>query len=204
MSLLNNLRVLCLNSDYVPLNTTNWKKAITKTICEQTASVVEYYDDIYIMDSKGHQYFIPAVIVNKKHIHKNYRRVLFSKKNILRRDRYYCQYCYKKFEKQHLTLDHIIPRSKWDKKLGTPTCWTNTVACCLKCNSKKADRTLEKSGMRLGHFVDGDRLVFYTTPKHPSYSDMVLALDYDIPEQWLIYLSSIKNRNKIEIPQIKV
>ena len=195
----NSLRVLILNQDYVPLNTVNWKRAIIKTICDKTASVVEYYPNLYVFDSKGHEYPVPSVIINKQYIHKNYRRVPFSKKNILRRDRYYCQYCYKKFDKQHLTLDHIIPRSKWNKKLGTPTCWINVVTSCLKCNTKKGNKTLEQVNMRLGHFVDGDRLIFYITPKHPSYSDMVLALDYDVPEQWLPYLSSIQDRHHIEL-----
>jgi len=36
----------------------------------------------------------------------------FSKENIFRRDKYICQYCRRKFETRHLTLDHVVPRHR--------------------------------------------------------------------------------------------
>jgi len=35
-----------------------------------------------------------------------------SRKSIMLRDRYTCQYCHKTFESKRLTLDHVTPRSR--------------------------------------------------------------------------------------------
>lgn len=189
----NNLRVLNLNADYVPLGTVNWKRAMARIHGEKSAIVVEYYDGLYIRDGKGNSYGVPSVIVNKKHIHRNYRKVPFSKNNILRRDNFYCAYCYKRFDKSDLTLDHVVPRSMWKGK-DSPTNWTNIVACCLPCNHKKANRTPEQAGMRLGKYLTDGRLVFYDKPKQPTYMELVVRLSDHIPAEWLVYLSSIKDK----------
>jgi 5-methylcytosine-specific restriction endonuclease McrA len=68
--------------------------------------------------------------------------VPFNKKNVLRRDRKKCQYCGE--TNVELTIDHIVPRS-----IGGVTTWLNVVAACKKCNYKKSNRTLERSGLRL-------------------------------------------------------
>jgi 5-methylcytosine-specific restriction endonuclease McrA len=200
----NNIRVLCLNADFVPLGTVTWKRALIRTLGEKSATVVEYYDGLQIKDGHNNAYGIPSVIINKKYIHRSYRKVPFSKNNVLRRDNYYCQYCYKKFDKQHLTLDHIIPRSKWDKRKITPTYWTNVVTSCLKCNNKKANKSLDEVNMRLGKWINDDKLVFYSVPQIPTYLEMVIRLmDHNIPVEWTVYLSSIKDRH-IEIQTSKV
>lgn len=84
------------------------------------------------------------------------RDIAFSRKNILERDNYQCQYCgvkpprgnraeaLKWLEKNSLSLDHVIPRSK-----GGKTTWENIVTCCFKCNSKKGSRSLNDLGWKL-------------------------------------------------------
>jgi 5-methylcytosine-specific restriction endonuclease McrA len=67
-----------------------------------------------------------------------------SRKSIMLRDRYTCQYCNGAFETKKLTLDHVIPRSR----SGGST-WENLVACCYTCNNRKADRTPQEAGMVL-------------------------------------------------------
>ncbi|MCB1299613.1 MAG: HNH endonuclease, partial [Microthrixaceae bacterium] len=42
------------------------------------------------------------------------------------------------------TIDHIIPRSR-----GGADSWENLVACCLKCNNIKGDRTPQEMGWKL-------------------------------------------------------
>lgn len=64
----------------------------------------------------------------------------FSKKKLFQRDNHRCAYCGKVAN----TVDHIVPRSR-----GGETTWLNTISSCLKCNHKKAARTLEESGMKL-------------------------------------------------------
>ncbi|GAA5049284.1 HNH endonuclease [Nocardia callitridis] len=59
---------------------------------------------------------------------------------VLRRDRHRCGYC----AGWARTVDHIRPRSR-----GGPNTWDNLVACCVACNTAKADHTPEEVGMRL-------------------------------------------------------
>ena len=67
-----------------------------------------------------------------------------SRKNILMRDRYTCQYCHRTPPGVELTLDHVIPRSR-----AGETTWENLVACCHGCNNKKGNRTPEEAGLKL-------------------------------------------------------
>ena len=78
-----------------------------------------------------------------------YRRIphqtrALSRKNILMRDRYTCQYCLRTPPGVELTLDHVIPRSR-----AGETTWENLVACCHSCNNRKGNRTPEEAGMKL-------------------------------------------------------
>ncbi len=73
-------------------------------------------------------------------VYRSTRRVMFSKQNVLRRDRYRCAYC----GKTGTTVDHVQPRAH-----GGRSTWLNCVAACQPCNGRKADRTPEQAGMRL-------------------------------------------------------
>ena len=64
----------------------------------------------------------------------------FSKRGVLNRDSYHCAYCPNKAT----TIDHVLPRA-----LGGTSTWENCVAACWDCNQRKADKLLEKSGLKL-------------------------------------------------------
>lgn len=68
----------------------------------------------------------------------------FSRNAIYIRDKMTCQYCLRKFKKEDLNLDHVIPRAQ-----GGKTTWSNIVLSCIKCNTRKAARTPEEAGMKL-------------------------------------------------------
>ncbi len=51
----------------------------------------------------------------------------------------YCKYCGQYLQKEKITLDHI-----WPKDLGGPTITTNLNPTCCKCNSDKANMTMEE------------------------------------------------------------
>jgi len=68
----------------------------------------------------------------------------FNRRNLFARDGNLCQYCGKSFPLSQLSFDHVAPRSR-----GGQTTWENVVCCCLKCNTRKGDRTPEQAGMRL-------------------------------------------------------
>ncbi len=59
-----------------------------------------------------------------------------------------CHYCHRKFPREELTLDHIVPVSR-----GGRSTRGNLVVCCRKCNQDKglltpAERLLEEDGRR--------------------------------------------------------
>ena len=68
----------------------------------------------------------------------------FNRRNLFARDQNQCQYCGKAFPLSKLSFDHVVPRSH-----GGQTSWENVVCCCLKCNTRKGDRTPEQSHMPL-------------------------------------------------------
>jgi len=69
---------------------------------------------------------------------------MFSRKNIHRRDKHICQYCSVILPENQGTLDHVIPRSR-----GGLNTWQNLVCCCVKCNTKKGNRTPNEANMKL-------------------------------------------------------
>jgi 5-methylcytosine-specific restriction endonuclease McrA len=86
---------------------------------------------------------VPAVMKLIKLIRTLYiNRVPFSKKNVLVRDGFKCAYC--GAERQRLTIDHIIPKSK-----GGKADFENCVSSCKPCNNKKGDRTPREALMYL-------------------------------------------------------
>jgi 5-methylcytosine-specific restriction endonuclease McrA len=86
---------------------------------------------------------VPAVMKLIKFIRTLYiNRVPFSKKNVLVRDGFKCAYC--GAERQRLTIDHIIPKSK-----GGKADFENCVSSCKPCNNKKGDRTPREALMYL-------------------------------------------------------
>lgn len=72
------------------------------------------------------------------------KTVKYSRRNVYQRDDFTCQYCRRKFPKDKLTLDHVIPKSR-----GGKSSWVNVVTCCKRCNEDKGDRLLEELGWEL-------------------------------------------------------
>jgi len=98
-------------------------------------------------------------------------KVKFNRRNIYARDKNTCQYCGKRFSTKDLNLDHVLPRS-----LGGQSCWTNIVCSCIKCNTKKANRTPEQAGMKLIRPPKAlDRPIFMVKEKyhHDSWKHFV-------------------------------
>jgi len=94
--------------------------------------------------------------------------VAFSRRNLYRRDDYSCQYCGRCRPPSDLSIDHVLPRSR-----GGRTSWENCVLACVRCNSKKADRTPREVGFRLQR-----------APKKPTWSPLVASLPQARPESW--------------------
>jgi 5-methylcytosine-specific restriction endonuclease McrA len=133
--------VLVLNSSFEPINVCAARRALV-LVLKGVAAAEEH--------SNGHVHSARAAIKVPSVIRLlEYRRIphqtrALSRKNILMRDRYTCQYCMKTMSSGDLTLDHVMPRSRKGE-----TTWENLVACCHNCNNRKGSRTPEEAGMRL-------------------------------------------------------
>ncbi len=134
---------LVLNASYEPINIVSARRAITLVM--KGAAYVEKASSQFIHTSRI-AIQIPSVVrlIVYRRMPRQNRAV--SRKSIMLRDRYTCQYCRGVFETRKLTLDHINPRSR-----GGGNTWENLVACCYPCNNRKADRTPQEAGMVLAH-----------------------------------------------------
>jgi len=120
-----------LNGDYTYLNTVSWQKAL-KLLYKGKATVLKYADSA-VKTAEDILVKIPAVMKLLKIIRTIYRtKVPFSKKNVMIRDGFTCQYCRATRE---LTIDHVIPVSR-----GGKSEFENCVAACKTCNGKKGDK----------------------------------------------------------------
>ncbi|MEE8432710.1 MAG: HNH endonuclease [Candidatus Desulfatibia sp.] len=132
---------ILLNADYTYLNVVDWKRAMCLMI-KGKVQVLKHSARI-IRTAEGIIIKVPAVMKLIKLIRALYvNRVPFSKKNILVRDGFKCAYC--GAERQRLTIDHIIPKSK-----GGKANFENCVSSCKPCNNKKGDRTPREAQMFL-------------------------------------------------------
>lgn len=111
---------------------------------------------------------IPPIIRLLGH---KYRKqpINLNRKSVYLRDKYTCQYCYKKFNSKSLTLDHVIPKSRNGK-----TSWDNLVAACFKCNNKKRNRTPKEAGMTLlNDPIKPDKILIAPRSIHKSWEHFV-------------------------------
>lgn len=136
-----NNKVLLLNASYEPLMLVSGKKAIILLLCNKVDSLDDYPIKIR---STYLSLKLPSIIRLKEYINYRFSEIVLSRKNILRRDNYTCQYCGKKLSPNKLTIDHIIPKYK-----GGGNSWKNLVAACKSCNSKKGNFSLKKIDMKL-------------------------------------------------------
>lgn len=139
MPILLNRSVLVLNQNYEPMSVCSVRRALI-LIFRGKAHAVEDADAI--VRTVTQEFVVPSVVRLQRYIHAPRRRVVLSKRNILKRDNHECQYCGATDGK--LTIDHVVPR-----KFGGQENWENLVCACISCNNKKGDYPPEKAGLKL-------------------------------------------------------
>ncbi|MCF7805417.1 MAG: HNH endonuclease [Candidatus Marinimicrobia bacterium] len=162
-----NRQVLVLNQNYEPLQICNAKHAIVMLYLNRVELVES---DGVMVHSVNDEFPLPTVVRVKRYI--NYRgyEVVLSRKNIMRRDEFKCQYCGK--HDSQLTIDHVTP-----KRHGGKDTWENLVTACIRCNNTKGDNTPEQANMPL-----------LKQPKKPHYIQF-LKQHIDEPIQsWKPYI----------------
>ena len=131
--------VLVLNANYEPINVCTTRRAISLILNEKANLVINGRGEIKTV---SRAYPRPSIIRLVRMIKRPRPTVRLTKREILRRDNYTCQYCGARAP--YLTIDHIIPRH-----LGGGHSWENLVAACPSCNHLKGGRTLDQTSMRL-------------------------------------------------------
>ncbi len=159
--------VLLLNQDYSALTVCNVQRAVILILLRK-AELVEALPGQFIRSPSTHVPW-PSIIRLKAYVTVPYKRVMLSRKNILRRDKHECQYC---GVRRSLTVDHIVPKSR-----GGRDTWENLAAACISCNNRKGDRTPDEAHMPL-----------YRRPFRPSYVMFIRDYVGSMQEGWKPYL----------------
>jgi HNH endonuclease len=130
-----------LNASYEPINVIGARRA-PMLVLGGKAHVEEAIPVLHPDFEDKHQ--VPRVVRLLVYRRMPRQNRAVSRKSIMTRDRYTCQYCHRPFDAKKLTPDHVIPRCR----AGGGT-WENPVAACYACNNRMADRTPAEAGMVL-------------------------------------------------------
>ncbi len=112
----------------------------------------------------------PSIVRLSVYIRVPYKKIILSRKNILRRDGHRCQYCSR--GDTTLTVDHIVPKST-----GGEDTWENLVTACVECNNRKGNRTAEKAQMKL-----------LRKPIKPNHVTFIRHFVGQVDDRWKPYL----------------
>ena len=162
-------KVLVLNTTYEPLNVCSVRRALV-LLLKDKAEVLEQ-SGAALRSERG-TYEIPLVIRLNSYVRipRRAASARISRRAVFARDSHRCQYC---GSARHLTVDHVVPRSK-----GGADTWDNLVTSCAPCNRKKGDRPLHLAGLRL-----------MRPPRAPGPGAFVLLHVDQVHESWRPYLS---------------
>jgi 5-methylcytosine-specific restriction endonuclease McrA len=165
-------KVLILNQDYSAISLCSVQKAFI-LIYLQKAEMLEKTENGFLR-SITTTYPKPSVIRLQNYVHIPYKGIALSRHNLMKRDQYQCQYC---GSNRNLTLDHLMPRSR-----GGKSTWTNLATACVRCNTRKGDRTPEEAGLTLKQ-----------QPKKPSLVAFLRLHAAQLDRTWANYLKVDSN-----------
>lgn len=131
--------VLVLNVNFEPIHVCDLRRAMNLIIADKAALVANGRG---VVHSVNHIFPRPSVIRLTHMVSRPRPQVKLTRREILRRDNFACQYCGK--HTLDLTIDHVVPRHMGGKHI-----WVNVVTACYSCNHRKGGRTVEEAGMRL-------------------------------------------------------
>ena len=160
-----NSKSLVLDKNYQPIRIVNLKGAIY-LVFREVANVIDqdynifklqewirHSENTYAVDkdfkalrSVSSVFGIPDIVILRNYKQRVPRQSACTKNNVIFRDLCECQYCGMKLMHSETTIDHVIPASK-----GGSLTWENAVTACKRCNNKKGNKDLDKSGLMLSN-----------------------------------------------------
>lgn len=162
--------VLVLNSNYEPLNICNMRRAMSLLMLGKAEVLLDR--EAPLRTCKG-EFIAPSVMKMRYQVRRPMPQLRLSRHSILARDNFTCQYC--GIKGKDLTIDHITPR--W---VGGGNTWDNLVACCRRCNLKKADKTPAQANMKLRKKPKRPHFVPYLSLPHYLRAHSIV--------EWRMYL----------------
>lgn len=164
--------VLVLNASYEPLSVISVRRAIV-LLLKDKAEIIEATEKQ--VRAASFSLPVPLVIRLVYYVRVPHKVSLpLTRRTIMVRDNYTCQYCGAQPPKADLTIDHVIPRVR-----GGATTWENVVCACKPCNLRKGARTPSEASMRLR-----------AEPGRPRYVALVLLAHNSAHQAWNKYIHS--------------
>ncbi len=138
--------VLLLNASFEPLAVVKLTRAIG-LLMDGKVDLVETLPGRELRSMATRQP-MPSVLRLRYYVNVPRRGVGWSRRGVLARDHHTCQYCGRKLRPHESTIDHITPQWECRTKRIPSNTWSNTVACCPKCQQRKGGRSMHEAGMR--------------------------------------------------------
>ncbi|MEP7200131.1 MAG: HNH endonuclease [Chloroflexota bacterium] len=170
------MSVLLLNITYEPIGVIAVRRAVALLLAGK-AELVEAVAGKELRSPSRREPF-PSVLRLRRYVNVPRRGAVWSRRGVLVRDHYICQYCGKRLTTREATVDHIV--AQWQcRTQGIPAnTWSNTVACCARCQARKGGRAMHDAGMKF-HKSDFE-------PRTPRASYLVLTSE--IAPEWKQYV----------------
>jgi len=159
---------LVLNSTGIPIMIMDSRRAFKNVYTDAVYLVSNYTGEFF--RSTNESFGVPSVIRSKRFVKLPFKKATRTKENVFKRDKYECVYC-GDGNKKHLTIDHVLPKSR-----GGKSSWTNEVTCCFSCNNKKDNKTPAEMGWK------------DPNPQHPHYLILMNSFVKNVPNDWEPYL----------------
>ncbi len=133
--------VLVLNANFEPIHVCTTRRALGLVFSGKASLVMNGRGEVRTVSRVFPR---PSIIRLARMVRRPRPEVRLTKREILRRDNFTCQYCGQKTS--FLTVDHVLPR-----RLGGRYSWDNLVTACPSCNLRKGSRTIDQAQMTLMH-----------------------------------------------------
>ena len=152
------LPVLLLNRHYAPVSVITVRRGMVLLYCDVAHAVDEAGDEHDFPRWRGlppradddrlplvsGELRAPRVLHLLRYDRSPRVVVRLTRRNLMLRDGFTCQYCARRPSPRDLNVDHVVPRSR-----GGVDSWENLVISCRSCNLKKGRRTPDEAGMGL-------------------------------------------------------
>lgn len=162
-------RALVLNASYEPLSVVSARRAGVLMLSQKADLVAGTGIHLH---SERLSIEVPSVVRLRQFVRVPFRRrAPLNRRAVFARDGGCCQYCGAAAD----SIDHVVPRAR-----GGLHTWDNVVAACRPCNTRKRDRLLHETPMRL-----------HREPMAPVGHGWVRVSVGSVPSDWEPYLESV-------------